>query len=663
MKMLLRKFSSLILCLTLAAAVAAAPVVSFAAEEAEPQTVAADEGELVEDPLQEEIEVSTDGIPDNDELLTQYVENLAAEEAGTEIHDPAGSDQQDAKRSGPRKAAGARLTGNNKIIYDGLKAEIQKIAAGKRSSTEIQVPIEGLNKSNTLRYASDLGLSSTVSNGGISTEAKRKYLEDVLNFDSSLILDALMVDCPYELYWYDKTALTFNSVANKIRTDKNGTWINFDYTEFEHPVIEFYMPVSSDYSASGNTHTYRVDTDKARLATDSASNAAAIVIVNEDKSDYIKLQEYRKAICQMTSYNRNASPNDDYGDPWQLIYVFDGDPLTRVMCEGYSKAFQLLCDLTEFRSSELECRTAWGTMSGGPHMWNIMHMENGNNYLVDVTNCDSGTIGSPDKLFLKGYSSRSGDSYTFRQALTSLVYKYYADMYDLYTSSDVAISSSDYVSSETYTDDEHVHSFTSPVWTLGPALSGYSVVKHYCTKCGIAERVVYTTEVSGLSSKTWTGKARKCEPVLSIGGYKLEKGVDYEFSISNNVDVGKATVKITGIGDFEGSSRTCTFKILPKKSKVRKLTGKKKGFTIKWKRVATKMSSSRITGYQVQCALNKNFSKGKKSVKIKGYTKTSKKITGLKSGKKYYVRVRTYMTVKGKTYYSDWSSAKRVRTK
>ena len=42
---------------------------------------------------------------------------------------------------------------------------------------------------------------------------------------------------------------------------------------------------------------------------------------------------------------------------------------------------------------------------------------------------------------------------------------------------------------------------------------------------------------------------------------------------------------------------------------------------------------------------------------------TSKKITELKGGKKYYVQIRTYKIVDGEKIYSDWSKAKAVKTK
>ena len=83
----------------------------------------------------------------------------------------------------------------------------------------------------------------------------------------------------------------------------------------------------------------------------------------------------------------------------------------------------------------------------------------------------------------------------------------------------------------------------------------------------------------------------------------------------------------------------------------------KKGFTVKWKKI------SAATGYQVQYALNGKFTKSKKTVKITKATTVSKKIKKLKAKKKYYVRVRTYVTENGTKYYSAWSKYKTVKTK
>ena len=85
---------------------------------------------------------------------------------------------------------------------------------------------------------------------------------------------------------------------------------------------------------------------------------------------------------------------------------------------------------------------------------------------------------------------------------------------------------------------------------------------------------------------------------------------------------------------------------------------KNEAITIKWKK------KSGITGYQIQYSTNSKFNKkNSKTIKIKQAKKISKKITGLKSSKKYYVRVRTYKVVKKKISYSSWSKKKCVTIK
>ena len=168
-------------------------------------------------------------------------------------------------------------------------------------------------------------------------------------------------------------------------------------------------------------------------------------------------------------------------------------------------------------------------------------------------------------------------------------------------------------------------------------------------------------KVTGVKAKTWTGKALTQAVVVKLDGVKLVKGTDYKVTYSNNKNVGKATVKITGIGAYEGTI-TKTFKINPKGTTLKTPVAAKKALTIKWTKVTKKMSKSKITGYQIQLATNAKFTKNKKTVNVKGYSKTSVKVTKLKAKTKYYVRIRTYMKVGKTTYYSPWSAKKYKKT-
>ena len=108
--------------------------------------------------------------------------------------------------------------------------------------------------------------------------------------------------------------------------------------------------------------------------------------------------------------------------------------------------------------------------------------------------------------------------------------------------------------------------------------------------------------------------------------------------------------------NYYGAWATLTSPTLPKGTVLSKVTPAKKSFTAQWKK------NKAVTGYQLQYSLKSNFS-GAKSKAIKGASKLKLTIKSLQGGKKYFVRVRTYKTIAGKTYYSTWSKAKTVTTK
>ncbi|MBO5995145.1 MAG: fibronectin type III domain-containing protein [Firmicutes bacterium] len=171
---------------------------------------------------------------------------------------------------------------------------------------------------------------------------------------------------------------------------------------------------------------------------------------------------------------------------------------------------------------------------------------------------------------------------------------------------------------------------------------------------------VYDVKLSS-SAKTYTGKALKPTVSLKYAGKTISK-TGYKITYLNNKNVGSATVKIQDKND-ENIYRYVTFKINPKKPTIKTPAAVTKGLTAKWAKMSTKMSKERITGYQVQVATNKAFTKNKKSVKVAGYSKVSKKFTGLKAKTTYYVRVRTYKKIGRTTYYSPWSAVKNIKTK
>ena len=162
---------------------------------------------------------------------------------------------------------------------------------------------------------------------------------------------------------------------------------------------------------------------------------------------------------------------------------------------------------------------------------------------------------------------------------------------------------------------------------------------------------------------TYNGKVQKPSvTVKDSKGKALKNGTDYTVSYPKGMkNVGKYTVKVTLKGNYSGS-KSMTYNINPKGTGVSKVTAAKKGFKVTWKKQATQ-----TTGYEVQYSTASNFKKGNKTVTVSKNKTTSKSVSKLSAKKKYYVRVRTYKTVKigGKSVklYSGWSKAKSVTTK
>ena len=313
-------------------------------------------------------------------------------------------------------ASTSTLNSNEKIIYEKLKTKIISTAGGSISDTTF--------------VADGFSLSGGDVNSAVTG-----------NISHMKIMKYLLADMPYELYWFDKT--------KGIKLSWSASQSNGKYTVSS---ITFNFFVSKDYSVDAKVGTTLVDTSKTSAVSSTASRARAVVNSNSGKSDFEKLVAYKNYLCDNVSYNHAAvNFNAAYGDPWQLIYAFDGDASTNIVCEGYSKAFQYLCDLSSF-SSSVTCKSVTGTMDGEAHMWNIVTI-GGKNYLVDITNCDDGTIGDPDQLFFKGMIGSVSGGYSRKIGTKTIKYIYDNDssgnsMKGIYGEAALTLSSVDYYDGE-----------------------------------------------------------------------------------------------------------------------------------------------------------------------------------------------------------------------
>ena len=450
-------------------------------------------------------------LADSDELAADYVEAAFYEDVATS--EEAATDATDATADSAAAAATA----------DGLDEDAD---ADSAADTSYGVDYYTDEQLLDLYYAMREFIEDVAASGGSSiftytfdggyNPGLTDWSETKEALGLSTMVRILMNDCPFDFYWFDKTAGW--SMSYNYTTRSDGTYrINYVTVKFS---------VSGDYA---DDEDYTVVTPATKIST-AKSNAAAVVSTYASTTNVEdKLTAYKDKICSLTSYNDDAADGDvDYGDPWQLIYVFDGDSSTTVVCEGYSKAFKYLCDLTWSDDGPVQCYLVSGTTtyngSTGEHMWNIVQVD-GDNYLADVTNSDSGCIGSAGDLFLVHNSSSVSGSYTsgytvtFTKSSTSYSIKYvYTDtMFDYYTSAQLKLATSSFPSDYVAID-----------------LSGATVTL-------------------GATSYTYTGTARTPSVTVKLDGTTLTKNTDYTVTYADNVDAGTATVTIEGMGDYFGT--------------------------------------------------------------------------------------------------------------
>ncbi len=543
-------------------------------------------------------------LTDSDDLLAGYIEEIS----GVDISTEEGASQQtleDAMRKTKLMARRAVLNENGQKLYDALKTGITAIAEGSTDETYVDVVM-----------------------------AK----EDFDNCAYRRVINALISDHPYELYWCDKTIGALSTYS------------------YDTGTVHVYFAVSADYrtpevlktftykDAEGNEKIFEVhntDLNKTRAANNAVNNAKSIVSKYADLSDVAKLYSYKDEICALTDYNYGTS-GADYGDPWQIINVFDGNPETKVVCEGYAKAFKFLCDASSFSSPEIECNTITGYYGTGrvPHMWNAMHMDDGLYYIADVTQCDEGAPAYPDQVFLTGCSKGTVDAgYEYlvqpnrgatangtndsTAGTTTLTYTYDNTALGLYTPEELSMSFHDLVSYVKASPAKCTAAGNTEYWSKG----GKCYTDRYCSK-----------EIP---------KANTAVKALGHSWYVSYKALDYNTQKCRRCGVTRKVSKVV---------------VDRPKLTIKAPSRAKKAFTAKWKKLSA-ANRKKVDGIEIQYSTNKSFTDSASVVRTAKKTAASKKITKLGRKKTYYVRVRTYKWISGKKHVSKWSSVKKVKTK
>ena len=155
--------------------------------------------------------------------------------------------------------------------------------------------------------------------------------------------------------------------------------------------------------------------------------------------------------------------------------------------------------------------------------------------------------------------------------------------------------------------------------------------------------------ISVIPTEQYTGQAIVPVTTVKSGEKKLRAKKDYDVSLEDNTNVGLATVTADGKGNYTGNI-SANFEIIPQRTYLEDSEESDTEIKVKWPSMR-----DQITGYQLQYGFDDKFRRDSKIDIVSDASKTSAVITKDKPDGAYFVRIRTYMEVGDRAYYSYWS--------
>ena len=288
------------------------------------------------------------------------------------------------------------LSDDEKLVYDAILNRTVEIFKGENYSLQVRIPVDSFLEKVDIRT-----MRSSVE-------------ERINNIDFEKVFEALRADYNW-LFWFEEN-MNWTLYSPDIRFEGN----NLEGSSF---IID--IEPLAEYKGEGELN------EKAKeLVKEAREKMKGTVdeLLGMNTSD--QLAELRKKIIDDIEYDNGAKgyitsgvQRDGLMSAISVIhYLTDDSP--KMVCEGYSNAFQMYCD-----ALGIESYTKTGIMNTAEgnenHAWNIVYIDD-TPKLVDLTNSDSGTIGYKGDLFLKDIE---GEEYSFKISGYRINYQEKNNMY------------------------------------------------------------------------------------------------------------------------------------------------------------------------------------------------------------------------------------------
>ncbi len=254
-----------------------------------------------------------------------------------------------------------KLDDTQKVVYDALLTQSIDILEGNANTISVYLTLDTLGfKPNTKGYR------------GIKKQWQDYFYED-LNIET--ILTALKSDYGYYAWWYGGT---YVYQTNFVPIITNG-----DYSK---SIVEI------EIKSNASNDAYYINDSLLASAQEAYNNAKEVAESAKEMPEYDKMAYFRDYLINTSEYDYDAAEYDTncgissscdykkYIKSHSFINMFDNNPDTKVVCDGYAKSFLLLCDLAGIEN----CYYVEGTEGGEAHAWNKYYIEE-DVYLIDVT--------------------------------------------------------------------------------------------------------------------------------------------------------------------------------------------------------------------------------------------------------------------------------------
>mgnify|MGYP002622270124 CR=1 FL=1 len=306
---------SIVMLTAVATMVTSVPAGAFAEESmpdnasvAETMSAGASEEELLEQEAADQgAYAATDGEWSNDEMLAAYLDRQVVQ-AQAESGLTAARDAVEADDAAVRR--GTLLTGNELYAYNYLADKIRQIAAGQITSAEFEIPFSALNNGKMTFTREELDVSSITSGTQITKEAS-DAISEIYGVNMDGVINALLADYPYDMYWYDKTTTGGYGIETLISSHScSAESITLDGSSKQ----TIQLHVAAEYSADGTTGGITTGSDTIQAVNNTVPNAQAVVTAAAAAgcdTDYKKVKYYADWIVDVEDEEKDDKDKTD----------------------------------------------------------------------------------------------------------------------------------------------------------------------------------------------------------------------------------------------------------------------------------------------------------------------------------------------------------------